>query len=189
MKHSIRNLTESPNSCASTFRTASTRSGSRSGSTCQVINEWIMPNVHKAIMTLLLDWINICPNDFQQVAFRRELIDFLNRVSLMGEQYRYVCDEIRFLALINVSVSNELSLTSLINLMLQKIIDFLHRYSVCKLFFKRKLGKRKRHRTAIYWFTNKQGIWIGKIWYIVLSILCIEGDLMMKVKRWEDQRE
>ena len=104
MKHSFKNLSESPNSCGcSSHRTVSTKTGSRSGSTGQVINEWIMPNIHKAIMKLIIDWINICPDDFQQSAFRREFIEFLNRVSAMGEQYRWFCEEIRYQAIINVT--------------------------------------------------------------------------------------
>lgn len=105
LKHSFKNLSESPNSCGcSSHRTTSTRTASRSGSTGQVINEWIMPNIHKAIMKLIIDWINICPDDFHQSAFRREFIEFLNRVSAMGEQYRWFCEEIRYLAIINVTI-------------------------------------------------------------------------------------
>lgn len=54
-------------------------------------------------MKLIIDWINICPDDFQQSAFRREFIEFLNRVSAMGEQYRWFCEEIRYQAIINVT--------------------------------------------------------------------------------------
>lgn len=61
-----------------------------------------MPNVHKAILKLLLDWVNMCPRDFKQGQLRRELIDFLNRVSLMGDQYRWLVEEIRLQAGIDV---------------------------------------------------------------------------------------
>lgn len=63
----------------------------------------IMPNVHKAILRLLLDWVSMCPNDFQYGTPRRELIDFLNRVSLLGDNYRWLVDEIRLSADIDVS--------------------------------------------------------------------------------------
>jgi len=68
------------------------------------MTESIMPNVHKAILRLLLDWVTLCPNDFApQCTSRRELIDFLNRVSLLGDNYRWMVDEIRIQAGIDVS--------------------------------------------------------------------------------------
>lgn len=71
------------------------------------MTETIVPNVHKAILRLLLDWVSLCPNDFQQNPSRRELVDFLNRVSLLGENYRWLVDEIRLQAHINVCILGE----------------------------------------------------------------------------------
>lgn len=69
-----------------------------------MITESIMPNAHKAILKLLLDWVSLCPNDFKYGTSKRELLDFLNRVSMIGDHYRWLVDEIRIQAAFDVSV-------------------------------------------------------------------------------------
>lgn len=98
-----RPMNESPISYTSTVRSAS-RSGSRSGSAGQVITESIIPNVHRAILKLLSDWVYLCPNDFKSTALRRELLQFLNRVSILGDHYRWLIEDVRNLANIEVSI-------------------------------------------------------------------------------------
>ena len=98
-------LTESPISC-STYRSAS-RSGSRSGSAGQVLVEPIMPNTHRAILKLIHDWARLCPNDLRHSKMiAREIRDFLNRVSLLGENYRYFADEIKELTRMEVGLGS-----------------------------------------------------------------------------------
>lgn len=68
------------------------------------MTESIMPNVHKSILRLLRDWVSLCPNDFYyNTQTRRELVEFLNRVSMLGDNYRWLVEEIRSLADIDVS--------------------------------------------------------------------------------------
>lgn len=68
------------------------------------MTESIMPNVHKSILKLLRDWVSLCPNDFyQSTQTRRELVEFLNRVSMLGDNYRWLVEEIRSLADIDVN--------------------------------------------------------------------------------------
>lgn len=59
-------------------------------------DEPIMPNAHKAILTLLLDWSKEVPFDLKcDPCFKQELNDLLTRISLLGEQYQWKAEEIR----------------------------------------------------------------------------------------------
>ena len=47
-----------------------------------------MPNQHKAIFVLLIQWIGVCSQDFiVHDYFRKELNEFLNRAKNLGELY------------------------------------------------------------------------------------------------------
>ena len=114
-------MTESPISC-STYRSAS-RSGSRSGSAGQVMVEPIMPNTHRAILKLIHDWSRLCPNDLKQdKVILREIRDFLNRISILGDHYRWFAEEIKMLAEIEVKIDLDQIL----------VINFLVDYSQIK---------------------------------------------------------
>lgn len=68
-------------------------------------DEPIMPNAHKAILSLLLEWSKLAPGDFSQdPVVRKELNDMLARVSLLGEQYRWKAEEIRISADLQVNI-------------------------------------------------------------------------------------
>lgn len=70
-------------------------------------NEPIMPNSHKAILSLLLHWSQVCPMDLKQnKAIRRELNELLCRISVLGEQYQWKTEEIRICA--DLQVNNKL---------------------------------------------------------------------------------
>ena len=59
-------------------------------------DEPIMPNAHKAILTLLLDWSKEVPFDLKRdPCFKQELNDLLSRIALLGEQYQWKAEEIR----------------------------------------------------------------------------------------------
>lgn len=61
--------------------------------------EPIMPNAHRAILSLLLDWSREAPAGLKRdPCIRRELNDLLGRISLLGEQYQWKAEEIRISA-------------------------------------------------------------------------------------------
>ena len=102
-----------------------------------------MPNVHKAILRLLLDWVSLCPNDFQHSTPRRELVDFLNRVACMGDNYRWLVEEIRIQAEIDVS----------------RNVDWLPHIQP----FQFAEGQGESDRAAIWRQRDQQGIQIGEL--------------------------
>jgi hypothetical protein len=62
-----------------------------------------MPHTHRAILKMLRDWTRLCPHDFKQnKSILREIKDFLNRISMLGDHYRWFAEEIRVLANIEV---------------------------------------------------------------------------------------
>ncbi|RWS31388.1 1-phosphatidylinositol 4:5-bisphosphate phosphodiesterase epsilon-1-like protein [Leptotrombidium deliense] len=71
---------------------------SGSGRSVHHREEIIMPNSHRAILRLLMDWARLAAADLRtNVIVMKELNDFLARISVLGDQYQWRAEEIRIL--------------------------------------------------------------------------------------------
>ncbi|RWS16109.1 1-phosphatidylinositol 4:5-bisphosphate phosphodiesterase epsilon-1-like protein, partial [Dinothrombium tinctorium] len=71
-------------------------SGSNRSGSVHHREEVIMPNAHRAILRLLMDWARLASYDLKMnLTVMKELNDFLARVSLLGDQYQWRAEEIR----------------------------------------------------------------------------------------------